>query len=280
MNTLSFRAKSRNLHSLVFASLLLAPATLSAQSRQTERDAFTLKESVPQNAWIRVRNVNGEMRVRASTSDKVEVSATKTWRRGDPKDVTIETKKGSDGSILVCVLYANTETTCTENSYSTHSDRRNRDRWDGDHNDVAVDFEIRVPKGVKVGVWSVNGAVSVDGVTSEVRAGTVNGGVDAMSAGGPVQATTVNGSIRATMGRFDGDQDLNFSTVNGTVIAEFTGDIDADIDLATVNGRFQTDWPVTITGRIDPRHLRATLGKGGRRIKLSTVNGNVELRKR
>ena len=90
----------------------------------------------------------------------------------------------------------------------------------------------------------------------------------------------MNGSVHATMGRLDGDQDLNFSTVNGSVVAEFVGDIDADIDLSTVNGRFQTDWPVTITGRIDPRHLRATLGKGGRRIRLSTVNGNVELRKR
>lgn len=266
---------------LLLVAAFVAPAALTAQGRQTERDAFTLNDRVPQNAWIRVRNVNGEMRVRASTSDKVEISATKTWRRGDPKDVTIESKKASDGSILVCVYYANTETTCTENSYSTHRDNRSREnRWDGDRNDVAVDFEIRVPKGVKVGVWSVNGAVSVDGVTNEVRAGTVNGGVEAMSAGGPVQASTVNGSVRATMGRFDGDQDLNFSTVNGSVIAEFTGDIDADIDLTTVNGRFQTDWPVTISGRIDPRHLRATLGKGGRRIKLTTVNGNVELRKR
>ncbi len=264
---------------LLVTALLTVPAVAGAQSRQTERDAFTLSERVPNNSWIRVRNVNGEIRVRSSSSDKVEINATKTWRRGDPKDVTIESKKSSDGSILVCVYYANTETTCTENSYSTHSDRRNRDRYD-DHNDVAVDFEIRVPKGVKVGVWSVNGGVSVDGVTNEVRAGTVNGGVEAMSTGGPVQASTVNGSVRATMGRFDGDQDLNFSTVNGSVIAEFTGDIDADIDLSTVNGRFQTDWPVTISGRIDPRRLRATLGKGGRRIKLSTVNGNVELRKR
>jgi DUF4097 and DUF4098 domain-containing protein YvlB len=122
--------------------------------------------------------------------------------------------------------------------------------------------------------------VSVDGASSEVRAGTVNGSVEAVSAGGPVQASTVNGSVHATMGRFDGDQDLDYSTVNGTVVAEFTGDVDADIDLSTVNGRFQTDWPVTLTGRINPKHLRATLGKGGRRIRLSTVNGNVELRKR
>jgi DUF4097 and DUF4098 domain-containing protein YvlB len=143
-----------------------------------------------------------------------------------------------------------------------------------------VDFEVLVPNGVKVGVWSVNGGVSVDGASSEVRAGTVNGSVDAVSTTGPVQASTVNGSVHATMGRFEGDQELDYRTVNGSVVAEFTGDVDADIDLSTVNGRFQTDWPVTLTGRIDPKHLRATLGKGGRRIRLSTVNGNVELRKR
>ncbi len=278
MNTqhiMSSRATSRL---ALAAALVVAPVALHAQARQTERDAFTLNEKIPQNAWIRVRNVNGELRVRASTSDKVEVTATKTWRRGDPKDVTIETKKGSDGSILLCAIWAGTETTCTEDSYDSH--REGRNRWDNDHNDVAVDFEIRVPKGVKVGAWTVNGAVSIDGATSEVRASTVNGGVDATSTGGPVQASTVNGSVHALMGRFDSDQDLRFSTVNGSVIAEFTGDIDADIDLSTVNGRFQTDWPVTISGRIDPRHLRAKLGKGGRRIRLETVNGNVELRKR
>ncbi len=268
----------RPLSRIMLGIVLLAPAAVSAQTRQNERDAFTLSERVPAGQWIRARNINGEMRVRASTSDKVEITATKTWRRGDPKDVTIETKKASDGSILVCAIWANTNTVCTENGYSTHNDDRHG--WDRDRNDVAVDFDIRVPKGVKVGVWSVNGGVSVDGVSNEVRAGTVNGGVDAVSSGGPVQASTVNGSVRATMGRLDGDQDLNFSTVNGSVVAEFSGDIDADIELSTVNGRFQTDWPVTITGRIDPRHLRATLGKGGRRIRLSTVNGNVELRKR
>ena len=269
----------RQLNRLILGAALMVPAALSAQERQTQRDAFTLSERVPQGQWIRVRNINGEMRVRAASGDKVEVTATKRWRRGDPKDVRIETKTSTDGSILVCAIWTE-NTVCTEDQYSNRSDDR-RDGWrERERNDVAVDFEVRVPKGVKVGVWSVNGAVHVDGVTNEVRANTVNGSVEAMSAGGPVQASTVNGSVRATMGRWDGDQDLNFSTVNGSVIAEFTGDIDADIELSTVNGRFQTDWPVTITGRIDPRHLRATLGRGGRRIRLSTVNGNVELRKR
>jgi hypothetical protein len=254
---------------------LLAPAVLAAQDRQSDR-TWTLSERVPAGQWIRVRNLNGDLSVRASNSDKVEITATKRWRRGDPKDVRIETTKSSDGSILVCAFWTE-DATCSEDSYKSNS--RN-DGWRRRDNDVSVDFDIRVPEGVKVGVFGVNGGVSVEGASSEVRAATVNGSVDATSMGGPVQANTVNGSVHATMGRFDGDQDLSYSTVNGTVIAEFAGDVDAEIDLSTVNGRFQTDWPVTISGRIDPRRLKATLGKGGRRIRMSTVNGNVELRKR
>lgn len=254
--------------------LVAAPASLVAQNRQTDR-SWTLSERVPAGQWIRVRNMNGDLRVRSASGDKVELVATKHWRRGDPKDVRIETKRSADGSILVCAFWT-ADATCSETSYQSNS----RGGWRSRDSDVAVDFEIRVPKGVKVGVWGVNGDVSVEGASAEVRAGTVNGSVDAASMGGPVQASTVNGSVHATMGPFEGDQDLTYSTVNGSVIAEFSGEVNADIDLSTVNGRFQTDWPVTMSGRIDPRHLRATLGKGGRRIKMSTVNGNVELRKR
>jgi hypothetical protein len=263
------------LRSLAFTALLALPALSGAQERDVDRNAFTLSERVPPGQWIRVRNLNGALRVHASNTDKVEIHATKSWRRGDPKDVRIETKRSSNGDILVCAFWTE-DATCSETGY----DSNDNDRGNRRDNDVAVDFDIGVPKGVRVGVWTVNGGVGVDGVTDEVRASTVNGSVNATSAGGPVQANTVNGSVHATMGRFDGDRDLTFSTVNGSVVAEFAGDVDADIELVTVNGRFQTDWPVTISGRIDPRHLRATLGKGGRRIRLSTVNGNVELRKR
>jgi hypothetical protein len=252
------------------ALTLAAPAALAAQG--SER-AFSFNERIPSGEWVRVRNVNGEIRVSASSSDRVEITATKRWRRGDPKDVRIESRKTGNGGVLVCAFWTE-NATCSESGYSSHDEGRNRR-----NNDVAVDFEVRVPKGVKVGVSSVNGQVSVEGATDEVVASTVNGGVNATSSGGPVTGNTVNGSVHARMGKLTGDEDLSFSSVNGSVVAEFGTDIDANIELSTVNGRFQTDWPVTITGRVDPRHLRATLGKGGRRIRLSTVNGNVELRK-
>ncbi|HKW09365.1 MAG TPA: hypothetical protein VJO33_03235 [Gemmatimonadaceae bacterium] len=250
---------------------VVGAAPLGAQ-RQTEQNAFTWAGRIPSGHWIRVRNLNGEINVTSSNSDRVEVTATKQWRRSDPESVRFEVRKygANEEDVVICAIW-NDRTDCDDRGYDSHNVR---------NNDVSVQFRVMVPRGVKVGVSSVNGAVSIDGATSEVEASTVNGEVEATSSGGPVTASTVNGSVRARMGRFDNDEDLNFSTVNGSVVAEFTGELDADVELSTVNGRFQTDYPVTINGRLDPRHLRARLGQGGRRIRLTTVNGNVELRRR
>ena len=121
---------------LLGAALLapVVPSVLAAQDRdrQTQRDAFTLSDHVPNGQWIRVKNLNGEIRVRSSNSDKVEISATKSWRRGNPKEVRIESRKSSDGSILVCALWTD-DAVCTESSYSSHDDNRRGRDYDRDN---------------------------------------------------------------------------------------------------------------------------------------------------
>lgn len=257
-------------------ALSVATAGDAAAQRSTERD-FTWSGKIPQGRWITVHNLNGTVEVSAGTSDKVEVTATKHVRRGDPDYVRFEVRKfGPSGQdVSICALWGE-NSDCDEDGYHgrNNSGRGSRD------NEVWVEFQVRVPKGVKVGAHSVNGEVRVEDVAAEVEAESVNGSVSVSTTSGPVNASTVNGSVRARMGRFDLDSDLRFSSVNGTVIAEFADDINAEVDLSTVNGRFLTDYPVTISGRIDPKRLRAKLGKGGPRIHMSTVNGNVELRKR
>lgn len=256
---------------LSLLALVLAAAPLYGQ-RQTEDNAFTWSGRVPTGHWIRVRNLSGDIDVTSSNGDRVEVTATKRWRRSDPQSVRFEVRKfgENDEDVVICAIWGD-RTECDEDGYHSHNVR---------NNDVSVQFRVAVPRGVKIGVSTVNGAIGVEGATSEVDASSVNGEVEATSSGGPVSASTVNGSVTARMGRFENDQDLSFSTVNGSVIVEFTGDLDADVELSTVNGSFHTDYPVTLNGRLDPRHLRAKIGRGGPKIHLSTVNGNVELRRR
>jgi hypothetical protein len=263
----------RTIGGVALAVAVLVPAHASGQAR--ERDAFTWAGVIPQGRWIVVRNMNGTVEVQRGSTDKVEVTATRRTRRGDPDFVRFEVQKfgASQQDVLICALWGE-NASCDERGYRSRHDREHR------NNEVWVEFLVRVPAGVKVGAHSVNGEVRVEGATAEVEAESVNGSVTVTTVGGPVNANTVNGSVRASMGRFDLNSDLRFTSVNGSVIAEFASDINAEIDLSTVNGRFLTDFPVTISGRIDPKRLRATLGRGGPRIRLSTVNGNVELRKR
>ncbi|HEY4131786.1 MAG TPA: hypothetical protein VGM50_14300, partial [Gemmatimonadaceae bacterium] len=189
------------------AALLVLVALPAAGQRQNTDNSFNWSGKVPAGRWIRVQDVNGNITVGAASGDNVEVIATKRWRRGDPSVVRIENvKTNSAGDVLICALWGE-ESSCDERGSRSHGRIHN--------NDVSVDFRVMVPKGVKVGVATVNGAVSVDGATAEVNASTVNGELEVATTGGRVNASNVNGSVRARLGKVDSDGDMSFDTVNG-----------------------------------------------------------------
>ena len=249
------------------AALALAPAALPAQD--PDPAPFTWSGAVGAGGWLQIRNVNGSVRVEGTSGSQVEVRATKRVRRGNADDVRIEVKRfDGDRSVVVCAVWG--ESRCDEEGYHGRSNTRD--------SDVRVDFVVRVPRGVNVEPHTVNGAVRVADVTGEVRASTVNGNVEAYSLGGPVEVETVNGDVDARMGRM-GTRDMRFGTVNGSVTLALPDALDADVELQTVNGHLDADYPLTLSGRVNPRHLRATIGRGGPRLKVSTVNGSVTLKK-
>jgi len=264
------------------AALLLAgvvvAAPLAAQPTQSD-SSFTWSGKIPAGRWIRVRSLNGPITVSASNGDNVEVTGIKRWRRGDPAVVRFETKKfgPDDESVVICALWGE-RSSCDERGYDTRGGRRERGRRD---NDVSVEFRVLVPKGVRVGVSTVNGDVTVDGATSDAEGRTVNGDVEVSTSGGRAQAASVNGSVRARLGRLDTDGPMEFTTVNGNVRLELPADAGADLEMETVMGSLNTDFEMTVSGRMDPKHLRTHVGRpGGPRIRLETVNGSVEVRKR
>ncbi len=257
------------LGSLALVASLALPA--AGQERQTD-NSFKWSGQIPAGSWIHVENLNGTITVGAASGSEVQVTAVKRWRRGDPATVHFDTKKAGD-NVVICALWG--ERSSCDDRGSHNNDNR------GNHNDVSVDFNVLVPRGVKVGVSTVNGSVTVDGATAEVEAETVNGEVGVTTSGGPVNASTTNGSVRVRMGQVGPSDRMSFGTVNGSVSVEFPGDFGGDVDLSTVNGSLITNFEMTISGRLDPKHLRAHIGKpGDARMRLETVNGNVELRKR
>ena len=271
-------ALASGLWSLAFLAIA---SSASAQERQSSDRDFRWDGAISSGRWVYARNLNGTVRVERATGGRVEVTAVKRWRRGDPADVTVEvTRVGSgDGDVLVCAIWRDVTEDCDEQGYRTQDNRRRRDRWNRDNDDdVSLDITVRVPDGVKVDVSSINGGLEISGVTAEVEAHTVNGGIDARSSGGPVNASTVNGEIDVRMGAI-GNGNLDFSTTNGSITVTVPDGLNADVTMRTVNGSVGSDFPMTVNGRISPRRIAATIGRGGMKIDLTTVNGSIDLRR-
>ena len=262
--------------------LFTLTASAGAQERATTDRDFRWDGAISSGRWVYARNLNGSVRVERATGGRLEVTAVKRWRRGNPEDVRVEvTRVGpGEGDVLVCAFWREVTEDCDEQGYRTQENRNRRDRWsrDRDDDDVSLEITVRVPEGVKVDVSSINGGLDIAGATSEVEAHTVNGGIEARSSGGPVNASTVNGEIDVRMGAI-GTGNLDFSTTNGSITVTVPDGLNADITMRTVNGSVGSDFPMTVNGRISPRRIAATIGRGGLKIDLSTVNGSIDLRR-
>lgn len=266
------RGKRSCISSFVAASLVLSVSVSHAQEVRYD-NTFSWSGVVPAGQKVFVSNINGSIEVSRSSSNRVEVSAEKQWRRGNPEDVRIELKRvGED--LVICALW-NEESVCNDDGgisrSSSHFGLRNKS------NDVSVKFKLRIPDGVKTNLSSVNGSISVSDASAEVRASSVNGGIAVNNSVGPVKATTVNGGITASLRAVDNASDLSFKTVNGGINIRLPDSFGGQVDLATVSGGINADFPITVSGRISSRRLRGVVGDGRSRLEANTVNGGIRV---
>jgi hypothetical protein len=256
----------------VHSWLLTAAVTIAFAAPAAAQD-WSWRGRVNADQWMEVKGVNGTVRAVAHSGSEIEVEVTKSARRSDPDEVKLEVVTHADG-VTICAVYP-----APRNREPNECAPGSRGRSNTQNNDVKVDFVVRVPRGTNFAGRSVNGAVTVTGLTGDVKAHTVNGDVRVTTTG-LAEATTVNGSINATMGRANWDDVLAFETVNGGIIIELPEQLDAEVHASTVNGSISTDYPLTIRGRFGPKRLSGTVGRGGRELMLDTVNGSIEIRKR
>jgi len=256
--------------SFILAALALSALPLVGNAQTPD---FRWHGRLATGKRVEVKGVNGDVRATFTTGSEVEVTAAKHSRRSDHEDVKIEVIE-YEGGVTICAVYPTPRRARQENKCEVG------DSWHSstDNNDVTVDFDVKIPAGVQFTGQTVNGEMSAEGLRADVKASTVNGSVRVTTTG-LAEASTVNGSVYVEMGRADWDNDLDFSTVNGGITVVLPSVLNTEIRASTVNGDMTTDYPLTITGRFGPRRMRGTIGTGGRTLSLSTVNGEIRLRK-
>ena len=270
------------------AFILVAPALGAQQEYGRNSDTWRWDGRVDAGRWMNVFNINGTVDFAPSTDNMVHLVAEKRANGRPMDDIHYEVVQAG-GNVTICAIWNNSSRCEDGGTESLHRNGNN-------DNHSSVKITVQVPRGVRVGANSVNGGVSVRDVGAEVRATTVNGGVSVRNTSGPVRATsvngtvnvntaagpvtaeTVNGNVDARMASLQGNDDMSFKTVNGSVSIYVPARFDANFRFDTVHGGIDSDFPMTLSGRWGPRHASGKIGNGGRDLRASSVNGSIELR--
>jgi len=258
------------MHPPKYRSLLLAIALIVPVRAWSQSDSTTFHWSgkLAPNNVVEIKNLNGRIDAEPASSDHVEVTAEKFGPEAD--QVKVVTVPSSNG-ITICAIYPGaSESDCEAGpNWHTHEMHGNRTK---------VNFHVKVPDNIRFSAQSVNGEIRADNMGKNVVARTVNGSVN-VSTKEWADVSSVNGSVEARMGRADWDGTLHIKTVNGSITLEMPNDLSADVNFRSVNGRLNSDFPLTVQGSMGGRRLEGKVGNGGRELVVETVNGSVDLKK-
>lgn len=148
-----------------------------------------------------------------------------------------------------------------------------RDAW------WSVTFEIHVPRRSNLSLAAHNGGIAIADVNGRIDFNAMNGGVSLRRVGGRVHGSTTNGGLVVELdgSQWDGEE-LNVKTTNGGVVMSVPENYSARLETGTVNGHVNTDFPITVQGRLS-KEISLNLGSGGPTVRAMTTNGGVRLKR-
>jgi Putative adhesin len=260
------------------AVLILAggmPARAQGEKRTVFAPAdFHWQGNLKAGQALEVVNTNGEIGANRASGDAARVDG--ILKGGDDDhELFIEVVEYTDG-VTICAVYAKDKAPgrCHRGGVSSESNNWN---WGRSHH-AKINFDVQVPRGVRLNAMTTNGSVHCVNLDSVVEAATTNGNVE-VSTSQWASAKTTNGGVRVSMGNAKWSGELELMTTNGSVDVTLPASAEFKVDASTTNGGIQTDFPITIQGKFGPKSLSGTVGGGGRELKVATTNGGIGLKK-
>lgn len=237
-----------------------------------ERVTTTWRGQIAPGNHIEIKGVYGAIHAVRTAGTDVVVTATRIGDAEAVANVHIDVVPHSSG-VTVCAVYPDVPGQ-SPNSCQP-GDAGNLSVWDGGRGVVRVAFLVEVPDGVDLMAKTVTGSIEATGLHSDVFAQTVFGNV-VVTTTGLATATTVTGSITATIGLADWDRSLQFTTTSGDVTVTIPGSTNAEVRATAVSGDISSDFPLRPSSAGD---MRGTIGSGGPLLTLTTLAGDVTLRR-
>jgi DUF4097 and DUF4098 domain-containing protein YvlB len=128
---------------------------------------------------------------------------------------------------------------------------------------------------------TVSGKIKVERIKGSIEAETTSGGIEMRKVTG---AKTIKGKVLSGSIVYDGDIDPNgrytLHTHSGSIRMFISSGSGFELEAKTFSGRIDSDFDITISGKLSKKAIKGVVNKGGAYMKLSTFSGSIYLRKR
>jgi DUF4097 and DUF4098 domain-containing protein YvlB len=259
-------------------------------------DVWGKEWGVPANAQVRVNANYGNVRVNSGESSNVKVDVrTVGWRIAADEVSVTANQVDNRVELEVKLMHP-------------------RKYWQVGY-EIAV--ELTIPRTAALDVHTDHGNIRTQGIGGALRSGTGDGNIDAVGGKGTVRLHTGDGNINASEldgalsadtgdgnvnleGRFEsldartGDGNLvitasagsrlsspwGIKTGDGNILLRMQEGIGANLEATTGGGRVTLDFPVTTSGKPNPKVVRGPMNGGGQPLAIHTGDGNIDIVKR
>lgn len=210
---------------------------------------------LPAGGSIDLANINGVIDITSTGGETVEIKAIKkSDHKGEIENVEVVFDQTGD-TLRVKVKY----------------NKRNAK--------AKVDFTVSVPENLaRAGFNSVNGRLDCSGKFSDLKLKTVNGRIDFDGEFRSASFKSVNGAIELSQEPvLNGN--LEAATVNGSIDIELNRKSAFEVDGQTINGSIDNEFGIKVEKHLVGSSFRGSVNGGGRKVKVETVNGSIDISK-
>jgi DUF4097 and DUF4098 domain-containing protein YvlB len=128
-----------------------------------------------------------------------------------------------------------------------------------------------------VDVSSRNGAVKVTAIKGGAKVTNSFGGVTVEEVGGAVDVSNQNGSISVSVAQHSGCRPVVVKSNFGPIKVALPEPANYDVSASTSFGAINSDFAISISGRISQDSIQGKIGNGGCELRINDSNGRIEI---
>ena len=239
-------------------NLLIFPAAIAKeQAAETLRAEFHQTYPLAATGRISLKNVSGSVHITGWDRNEVKVDAVKAARSKESLDEAEIKVEASAGAIHIKTSYPNdccfyAEDCCEKRFYRSRESHL-----------ASVEYTLMVPRNARLeSVNVIKGNIKIDGLS------------------GTVSASTILGELEAKLNQLSDSNSITLSSLTGGIVLFIPSDSNAHIIARSLSSEIKSDFGLTMNrGKYIGRNVAGRLGRGGARVTLDNITGNIAIRR-